>query len=94
MPSGGAGAGAEAGPRGPADVRDVEQVEEAAQRVLDDDDPERIDRAAQRRSVRRLGSPEDVAEAVLFVARSPYINGTVLYVDGGPEVFRGEGAHV
>lgn len=49
----------------------------------------RIVRAAQRRSVGRLGLSEEVAEAVLFIARSPHINGTVLYVDGCPRFSEG-----
>jgi len=31
----------------------------------------------------RWGSPEDVAQAVLFLARSDYITGEALFVDGG-----------
>lgn len=31
----------------------------------------------------RLGTPEDIAEAVIFLARSAYITGQVLAVDGG-----------
>ena len=31
----------------------------------------------------RMGQPEEVAEAVAFLARSPYITGEVLRVDGG-----------
>jgi NAD(P)-dependent dehydrogenase (short-subunit alcohol dehydrogenase family) len=33
--------------------------------------------------VRRIGQPEDVAQAVLFLMQSPYTTGTVLHVDGG-----------
>jgi 3-oxoacyl-[acyl-carrier protein] reductase len=33
--------------------------------------------------LRRAGTPEDVAQAVLFLAESPYITGQVLQVDGG-----------
>jgi 3-oxoacyl-[acyl-carrier protein] reductase len=33
--------------------------------------------------LRRIGTPEDVAHAVLFLAESPYITGQVLQVDGG-----------
>ena len=31
----------------------------------------------------RLGTPEDIAEAVLFLLRSRFITGQVIYVDGG-----------
>ena len=31
----------------------------------------------------RIGRPEDVAEAVLFLIRNPYTTGTTLFVDGG-----------
>jgi pteridine reductase len=33
--------------------------------------------------LRRLGSPQDVAGAVRFLAAAPYITGQVLFVDGG-----------
>lgn len=33
--------------------------------------------------LRRLGTPEDVAEAVLYLARADYVTGVVLPVDGG-----------
>jgi pteridine reductase len=33
--------------------------------------------------LRRLGSPQDVASAVRFLATAPYITGQVLFVDGG-----------
>jgi 3-oxoacyl-[acyl-carrier protein] reductase len=43
------------------------------------------ERAAQRNPVRRGGLPEDIANAVLFLAQeeSGYVTGQVLYVDGG-----------
>ncbi|HRI10910.1 MAG TPA: SDR family oxidoreductase, partial [Nannocystaceae bacterium] len=31
----------------------------------------------------RVGSPEDVAAAVVFLARSPFLTGIVVPVDGG-----------
>ena len=31
----------------------------------------------------RTGRPEDVADAVCFLARTPYVTGQVLAVDGG-----------
>ena len=36
--------------------------------------------------LRREGSPEDIATAVLFLARSPYITGQTIRVDGGLSV--------
>lgn len=33
--------------------------------------------------LRRIGTPEDVAEAVLFLARSAFVSGQVIAVDGG-----------
>jgi pteridine reductase len=33
--------------------------------------------------LRRLGSPDDVAQAVLYLATAPYVTGHVLFVDGG-----------
>lgn len=33
--------------------------------------------------LKRTGEPDDVARAVVFLARSPYMNGVVLPVDGG-----------
>jgi NAD(P)-dependent dehydrogenase (short-subunit alcohol dehydrogenase family) len=33
--------------------------------------------------VRRVGEPDDVAQAVLFLLQNPYMTGTVLHIDGG-----------
>jgi NAD(P)-dependent dehydrogenase (short-subunit alcohol dehydrogenase family) len=40
-------------------------------------------REIARTQLRREGTPEDIGAAVLFLASSPYITGTVLPVDGG-----------
>jgi pteridine reductase len=45
--------------------------------------PERWQALAERTPLRRLGTPDDVAEAVLFLARARYVTGQVLAVDGG-----------
>jgi NAD(P)-dependent dehydrogenase (short-subunit alcohol dehydrogenase family) len=37
----------------------------------------------QRAPLRRTGGPEDIDEAVVFLARSPFITGQVIVVDGG-----------
>jgi pteridine reductase len=43
-------------------------------------DPERL---AKRIPLGRIGTPEDVARAVLFLAQAPFVTGEVLSVDGG-----------
>ncbi len=59
----------------------------AAQDVLYHNDPEEMDRASAQRAVGRLGMPEDIVQAVLWMVHpaSGFVNGTVLYVDGGPQ---------
>jgi len=47
------------------------------------DDRDQADRLAKRIPLGRIGTPEDVARAVLFLARAPYVTGQVLAVDGG-----------
>ena len=39
--------------------------------------------AAQRLPVRRIGRPEDIAEAVLFLMKNGFTTGITLTVDGG-----------
>jgi NAD(P)-dependent dehydrogenase (short-subunit alcohol dehydrogenase family) len=41
---------------------------------------------AQTLPVKRLGRPEDVAHAVVFLMENEFVTGTVLYVDGGHAV--------
>ncbi len=38
---------------------------------------------AARLPVRRVGKPEDIADAVLFLMKNGYVNGITLTVDGG-----------
>jgi NAD(P)-dependent dehydrogenase (short-subunit alcohol dehydrogenase family) len=38
---------------------------------------------ADRNPARRVGTPDDVVQAVLLTLTNPYITGTVLHVDGG-----------
>ncbi|MSR36544.1 MAG: SDR family oxidoreductase [Gemmatimonadetes bacterium] len=45
--------------------------------------PELEARERELTPLRRLGSPEDVLRAVLFLAASPFITGEVIVVDGG-----------
>jgi NAD(P)-dependent dehydrogenase (short-subunit alcohol dehydrogenase family) len=49
------------------------------------EDPARLERFLENIPLRRLAEPEDIAEAVLFLAdgNSGYITGTVLNIDGG-----------
>jgi NAD(P)-dependent dehydrogenase (short-subunit alcohol dehydrogenase family) len=43
----------------------------------------RLQQMAQRLPARRVGQPEDIAQAVLPLMQNGYITGTVLHVDGG-----------
>lgn len=42
-----------------------------------------FDSTARRLPARRIGKPDDVAQAVLFVAANPFVTGTTVTVDGG-----------
>ena len=42
-----------------------------------------IERSRQRIPLGRIGRPEDVAEAVLYLAGAQYVTGEVIVVDGG-----------
>jgi len=45
--------------------------------------PELVDRIADKTLLGRWGTPEDVAEAVLYLIRADYVTGDVIFVDGG-----------
>jgi pteridine reductase len=45
--------------------------------------PDQEERRAAETLLGRVGSPEDVAEAVVFLARADFVTGTSLVVDGG-----------
>lgn len=47
---------------------------------------EDADEAAKRTVLKRVGTPEDVAGAVLYLDRAAYVTGTVLRVDGGHHI--------
>jgi NAD(P)-dependent dehydrogenase (short-subunit alcohol dehydrogenase family) len=47
------------------------------------DAPEIAQDFVRRAPLRRTGSPEDIDDAVIFLARSPFITGQVIVVDGG-----------
>lgn len=42
-----------------------------------------FDKAAARLPARRVGQPDDIAQAILFVATNPYATGSTVTVDGG-----------
>jgi pteridine reductase len=46
-------------------------------------EPDQEERRAAETLLGRIGSPEDVAEAVLFLAGADFVTGTTLVVDGG-----------
>ncbi len=52
-------------------------------RIAGDAKQERLARMAERLPVRRVGQPEDIAQAMLALAGNGYITGTTLHVDGG-----------
>lgn len=51
--------------------------------VPDDWDASRIAQATQHIPLKKAGTAQDIAEAVLFLAAAPYITGVILPVDGG-----------
>jgi NAD(P)-dependent dehydrogenase (short-subunit alcohol dehydrogenase family) len=53
-----------------------DRLSEAERKVM-------FDRAAATLPVRRIGQPEDVAQAVLFLMTNPFATGTVLHLEGG-----------
>jgi 3-oxoacyl-[acyl-carrier protein] reductase len=51
---------------------------------LDGKDEETVDRLSKMAPLERLGTPEDVAEVVAFLAGpARWVNGQVVYVNGG-----------
>ena len=42
-----------------------------------------IEREVARQPVKRVGTPEDIADAVLFLMKNGYVTGITLTVDGG-----------
>lgn len=53
-------------------------------------EPDQTERRAAETLLGRVGSPEDVAEAVVFLARADFVTGTSLVVDGGRLLQSGE----
>ena len=55
--------------------------------LLPEDYPENEARKVEASTpLRRLGSPDDVAEAVLFLLRADYVTGETVFVDGGRSI--------
>jgi pteridine reductase len=61
----------------------VNAVAPGAALLPDDWTPEQIMRATRNVPLQRHGRPEDVAQAVLYLAQAEYVTGVVLPVDGG-----------
>ncbi|MFG1361616.1 SDR family oxidoreductase [Xanthobacter versatilis] len=53
------------------------------QGMREDDRAAMFARTAERLPARRVGRPEDIAQAILFVATNPFVTGTTVTVDGG-----------
>jgi NAD(P)-dependent dehydrogenase (short-subunit alcohol dehydrogenase family) len=58
-------------------------VDSGAWDGLGDGKQDFLDGVAQRNPARRVGTTDDLVEAVLFAIGNPYVTGTVLHVDGG-----------
>jgi NAD(P)-dependent dehydrogenase (short-subunit alcohol dehydrogenase family) len=49
----------------------------------DDTSDAELERLANTAALRRLGSPDDVAGALLYLLRADFVTGEILVVDGG-----------
>jgi len=56
-----------------------------------DPGPDRAERRAAETLLGRIGSPDDVAEAVAYLVRAGFVTGATLVVDGGRLLQRGRG---
>jgi NAD(P)-dependent dehydrogenase (short-subunit alcohol dehydrogenase family) len=54
-------------------------------------EPEQHARRAAETLLGRVGSPEDVADAVAYLATATYVTGSTLVVDGGQSLKTGRG---
>ena len=50
--------------------------------------PERFEKAWRANPLQRGSAPEDIADAALFILKTPSVTGTTLYVDGGEHLLR------
>jgi NAD(P)-dependent dehydrogenase (short-subunit alcohol dehydrogenase family) len=46
-------------------------------------EPEQVDRRAAEALLERVGTPDDIADAVVYLAGASFVTGTTLVVDGG-----------
>ena len=46
-------------------------------------EPEQVERRAAETVLGRVGSPDDVAGAVVYLVNAPFVTGTSIVVDGG-----------
>jgi pteridine reductase len=53
-------------------------------------EPDQTERRAAETLLGRVGTPEDVAEAVVFLARADFVTGTSIVIDGGRLLQSGE----
>lgn len=56
-------------------------------------EPDQVERRAGETALGRVGSPEDVADAVVFLAGAGFVTGATLVVDGGLLLQTGRPAH-
>ena len=51
--------------------------------------PEQEERRAAESLLGRIGAPDDIADAILYLARAEFVTGTTLFVDGGRMIHTG-----
>jgi pteridine reductase len=53
-------------------------------------EPEQVDRRAAESLLGRIGTPDDVADAVVYLARADFVTGSTLVMDGGRLLQKGQ----
>ena len=56
-------------------------------------EPEQVERRAAETALGRVGSPEDVADAIVYLAGARFVTGASVIVDGGRLLQSGRGRH-
>jgi NAD(P)-dependent dehydrogenase (short-subunit alcohol dehydrogenase family) len=54
---------------------------------------EDVERRASESALRRVGSPDDVADAILYLSGAEFVTGTTVVVDGGRLLQSGGSGH-